>query len=64
MGSNNRARERKWQKNTTGLLCWISHSRAILDEIHVAVAYNMLNRKLTSTAVDTASWSSFEGMLG
>ena len=30
-----------------GLLCWISHSRAILNEINVAVAYNVLNRKLT-----------------
>ena len=30
-----------------GLYCWISHSREILNGIHVAVAYNVTNRKLT-----------------
>ena len=42
------ARQRKWQKNTIGLHCWISHSRprGILYGIHVAVAY-VTNRKLT-----------------
>ena len=32
--------------NIIGLHCWISYSRAILNEIHDAVAYNVLNRKL------------------
>ena len=36
----------KWQKNTIGLHCWISHSRRILNEIQVAGAYNVTNRKL------------------
>ena len=36
-----------WQKNTIGLHCWIRHSRWVLNGIHVAVAYNVTNRKLT-----------------
>ena len=40
-------RQRKSQKNTIGLYCWISHSRTILNGIHVAVEYNGTNHKLT-----------------
>ena len=36
------ARQRKWQKNTIEFHCWISHSRAILNGIHIAVVYNVL----------------------
>ena len=32
---------RKWQKNNNGLHCQISHSRVILNGLHVAVAYNL-----------------------
>ena len=32
--------------NTKGLHCCISHSRGILNGIHVAMAYNVTNRKL------------------
>ena len=36
-------RQRKWQKNTIGLYCWITHSRAAtLNEFHVAVSYIIL----------------------
>ena len=41
------AQQCKWQKNSIGIHCWISHSRAILNEIQVAVPYNALNRKIT-----------------
>ena len=44
-------RQRKWQKNTVGLHCWITHSRRILNGIHVAVTYNGTNRKFTFNAV-------------
>ena len=44
------ARQRKWQRNTTGLHCWISYNRGILNGINVAVAYNLTNRKLTSVS--------------
>ena len=36
-----------------GLHCWISHSRGIFSGIHVAVAYNVINRKLTIVNVIT-----------
>ena len=45
----------KWQKNTIGLYCWISHSKEILNGIHIAVAYNVTNRKFTSNTDLTAS---------
>ena len=48
------ARQRKCQKNTIGLHCWISHSRAILNGIHVAVGYNVTTRKLTIQSQNTS----------
>ena len=36
-----------------GLHCWISHSIGILNGIHVAVVYNVTNRKLTNVTTYT-----------
>ena len=36
-----------------GLHCWISHSRRILNGIHVAMAYNITNCKLTTYPIPT-----------
>ena len=44
------ARQRKWQKNTIQLHCWISHSRGILNGIHIAVEYSVTNRILTTVS--------------
>ena len=40
------ARQRTWKNITIELHCWIV--RGILNVIHVAVAYNVTNRKLTT----------------
>ena len=44
-------RQHKWQKNTIGLFCWISHSRGILNGIYIAVSYDVTNRKLTNVSL-------------
>ena len=47
-----------WRKNvpTIGLQFWISHVGVILNEIHVAVTYNVYNSKLTDLYVGTAPY--------
>ena len=49
------ARQRKLKRNTIELHCWISHSKGILNEIRVAVEYNVRNRKLAIVSISACN---------